>query len=79
MLDTTIAAADFIGPEVTGVLPARARIVVVGQASWGGSTAADLAEAGEDDDPLLERHRVASGPPPWHAAGLLSRRPTPRH
>ena len=61
MLDTTISAADFIGPEVTGPLPARARIVVVGAGVVGGSTAAHLAEAGEDDVLLLERHRVASG------------------
>jgi glycine cleavage system aminomethyltransferase T/glycine/D-amino acid oxidase-like deaminating enzyme len=72
MLDTTISAADFLGPEVTGPLPTRARVVVVGAGVVGGSTAAHLAEAGEDDVLLLERHRVASGSS-WHAAGLLAR------
>ena len=72
LLDTAISAADFLGPAVTAPLPTRARVVVVGAGVVGGSTAAHLAEAGEDDVLLLERHRVASGSS-WHAAGLLAR------
>ena len=72
MLDRSIAAADFIGPEVHDPLPTRARVVVVGGGVVGAATAAHLAEQGERDVLLLERHRVASGSS-WHAAGLLAR------
>ena len=72
MLDRSISAADFIGPEVHDPLPTRARVVVVGGGVAGAATAAHLAEQGERDVLLLERHRVASGSS-WHAAGLLAR------
>jgi len=72
LLDTSITAAEFIGPQVLAPPPARARIVVVGAGLVGASTALHLALLGETDVLLVERHRVASGTS-WHAAGLLAR------
>ncbi len=72
MLDTSIAATEFIGPEVASAPPIRARVVVVGGGLLGASTALHLALAGERDVLLLERNRIASGTS-WHAAGLLAR------
>lgn len=72
LLDTSITAASFIGPEVSQPPPSRARIVVIGAGVVGASTAAHLADMGEKDVLLVERDRVASGSS-WHAAGLLAR------
>src|SRR3954471_1738349 len=52
------------------VLPARARVVVVGGGIIGSSVAYHLAHAGWDDVVLLERDRLTSGTT-WHAAGLM--------
>ncbi len=52
------------------VLPARARVVVIGGGVIGCSVAYHLAEMGEKDVVLLERDRITSGTT-WHAAGLM--------
>ena len=52
------------------VLPARARVVVIGGGVIGTSTLYHLAEAGWTDSVLLERDRLTSGTT-WHAAGLM--------
>jgi len=72
LLDTSITATEFIGPQVLAPPPVRARIVVVGAGLVGASTALHLALLGETDVLLVERNRVASGTS-WHAAGLLAR------
>ncbi|HEU4408678.1 MAG TPA: FAD-dependent oxidoreductase [Polyangiaceae bacterium] len=54
----------------TPVLPARARVVVIGGGVIGCSVAYHLAEMGEKDVLLLERDRITSGTT-WHAAGLM--------
>ena len=72
LLHTDITAATFRDDAVSAELPERARIVVVGGGVVGTSIALHLAEAGERDVVLLERHRIASGTS-WHAAGLVVR------
>ena len=52
------------------VLPARARVVVVGGGIIGCSVAYHLAHMGWKDVVLLERDRLTSGTT-WHAAGLM--------
>jgi 4-methylaminobutanoate oxidase (formaldehyde-forming) len=52
------------------VLPARARVVVVGGGVIGTSVAYHLAREGWTDVVLLERDRLTSGTT-WHAAGLM--------
>src|SRR5258708_39289185 len=52
------------------VLPARARVVVIGGGIIGTSVAYHLAHAGWNDVVLLERDRLTSGTT-WHAAGLM--------
>jgi 4-methylaminobutanoate oxidase (formaldehyde-forming) len=52
------------------VLPARARVVVVGGGIIGCSVAYHLAQMGCRDVVLLERDRLTSGTT-WHAAGLM--------
>jgi 4-methylaminobutanoate oxidase (formaldehyde-forming) len=52
------------------VLPARARVVVVGGGIIGCSVAYHLAHMGCRDVVLLERDRLTSGTT-WHAAGLM--------
>src|SRR5262245_43970180 len=54
----------------TPVLPARARVIVIGGGVIGSSVAYHLAEMGEKDVLLLERDRITSGTT-WHAAGLM--------
>ncbi|MCU0686885.1 MAG: FAD-dependent oxidoreductase [Polyangiaceae bacterium] len=54
----------------TPVLPARARVIVIGGGVIGCSVAYHLAEMGEKDVLLLERDRITSGTT-WHAAGLM--------
>ena len=66
-MDKGISAEAFAGEQ-----PERARIVVVGGGMAGTGTALALAEAGERDVVVLERHRIASGTT-WHAAGLVVR------
>ncbi|MGL5911352.1 MAG: FAD-dependent oxidoreductase, partial [Phycicoccus sp.] len=53
-----------------GVLPARARVVVVGGGVVGVSTAYHLALLGETDVLLLEQGTLSCGTT-WHAAGLV--------
>jgi len=52
------------------VLPARARVVVIGGGVGGTSVAYHLAEAGERDVVLLERSELTSGST-FHSAGLV--------
>src|SRR6201995_5922600 len=52
------------------VLPARARVVVVGGGIIGCSVAYHLAHLGWKDVVLLERDKLTSGTT-WHAAGLM--------
>jgi glycine cleavage system aminomethyltransferase T/glycine/D-amino acid oxidase-like deaminating enzyme len=52
------------------VLPARARVVVIGGGIIGCSVAYHLAHMGWTDVVLLERDRLTSGTT-WHAAGLI--------
>ena len=52
------------------VLPARARVVVIGGGVIGTSVAYHLADMGWTDVVLLERDRLTSGTT-WHAAGLM--------
>ncbi len=56
---------------VTGDLPSRARVVVVGGGVIGTSVAYHLALMGCQDVLLLERDRLTSGTT-WHAAGLIA-------
>jgi len=67
---TAVPAA---GPAAArgGVLPDRARVVVVGGGIIGTSVAYHLAHAGLRDVLLLERDRLTSGTT-WHAAGLIA-------
>jgi 4-methylaminobutanoate oxidase (formaldehyde-forming) len=53
------------------VLPARARVVVVGGGVIGSSVAYHLTRLGWSDVLLLERDRLTSGTT-WHAAGLIT-------
>ncbi len=53
-----------------GVLPPRARAVVVGGGVIGASVASHLAEVGLSDTLLLNRHSFTGGTT-WHAAGLV--------
>ncbi|MGL5851010.1 MAG: NAD(P)/FAD-dependent oxidoreductase, partial [Phycicoccus sp.] len=53
-----------------GILPARARVVVVGGGVMGASTAYHLALLGETDVLLLEQGTLSCGTT-WHAAGLV--------
>ncbi len=57
---------------MTGALPERARIVIIGGGIIGASTLYHLAKEGVRDCVLLERDRFASGTT-WHAAGLTTR------
>src|SRR5262245_18257820 len=52
------------------VLPARARVVVIGGGIIGCSVAYHLAHMGWKDVVLLERHRLTAGTT-WHGAGLI--------
>ena len=52
------------------VLPARARVVVIGGGVIGCSIAYHLAHMGCRDVVLLERHRLTAGTT-WHSAGLM--------
>ena len=52
------------------VLPARARVVVIGGGIIGTSVAYHLAHMGCRDVVLLERDKLTSGTT-WHAAGLI--------
>jgi len=52
------------------VLPARARVVVIGGGVIGTSVAYHLADMGWTDVVLLERDKLTSGTT-WHAAGLM--------
>jgi 4-methylaminobutanoate oxidase (formaldehyde-forming) len=52
------------------VLPARARVVVIGGGIIGCSVAYHLAEMGEKDVLLLEQTKLTAGTT-WHAAGLI--------
>src|SRR5260221_1820591 len=56
--------------EEEPVLPARARVVVVGGGIIGCSVAYHLAHMGCKDVVVLERDRITSGTT-WHAAGLM--------
>lgn len=54
----------------TGALPSHARVVVIGGGVIGCSVAYHLAQLGERDVVVLERHRLTSGTT-WHSAGLM--------
>ena len=53
------------------VIPARARVVIVGGGVIGTSIAYHLGQLGWSDVVLLERDRLTSGTT-WHAAGLMT-------
>jgi heterotetrameric sarcosine oxidase gamma subunit len=72
LLERDLTATTFDPDARGGPLPARARTVVVGAGIVGASVAYHLAELGERDVLVLERHAVASGTS-WHAAGLVVR------
>ncbi|MDI1289728.1 MAG: FAD-binding oxidoreductase, partial [bacterium] len=55
----------------TAVLPARARVVIIGGGVIGTSIAYHLGLLGWSDVVLLERDRLTSGTT-WHAAGLMT-------
>ena len=55
---------------MTGALPPRARVVIVGGGVIGCSVAYHLAKIGWSDVVLLERKQLTSGTT-WHAAGLV--------
>ena len=54
----------------TGVLPGRARVVIIGGGVVGASVAYHLAHLGWTDVVLLEQGQLSSGTT-WHAAGLV--------
>src|SRR5277367_3814071 len=56
--------------ESTTVLPARARVVVIGGGVIGTSVAYHLTELGWTDVLLLEQGQLSCGTT-WHAAGLV--------
>jgi len=56
---------------VSGELPARAQVVIVGGGVIGCSIAYHLAHLGWTDVVLLEQHRLTAGTT-WHAAGLIT-------
>jgi 4-methylaminobutanoate oxidase (formaldehyde-forming) len=64
--DEQLAAHPISGP----ILPARARVVVIGGGVIGASVAYHLAQMGCSDVVLLERDHLTSGTT-WHAAGLM--------
>ena len=77
LVDTDLSAARFDPAVAGGVVPERARTVIVGGGIVGLSVAAHLAELGDDDILVLEQGVVGSGTT-WHAAGLVTRlRATP--
>src|SRR6266699_5853504 len=53
-----------------GVLPGRARVVIIGGGVIGASVAYHLAQLGWADVVLLEQGRLSGGTT-WHAAGLV--------
>ncbi len=71
LVDTSLTALSFAGDAQSGHLPASARTVVIGGGIVGASAAYHLAQAGDRDVLLLDRHVVGSGTT-WHAAGLTS-------
>jgi 4-methylaminobutanoate oxidase (formaldehyde-forming) len=72
LLERDLTAATFDPAARGGPLPDRARTIVVGAGIAGAAVAYHLAELGDRDVLLLERHSVASGTS-WHAAGLVVR------
>ncbi len=63
-------ATNVASGVMTGDLPHRARVVVIGGGVIGTSTAYHLARRGWHDVLLLEQGQLSSGTT-WHAAGLL--------
>lgn len=72
LLERDLTATSFDPAARGGPLPERARTIVVGGGIVGSSVAYHLAQLGEPDVLVLERHAVASGTS-WHAAGLVVR------
>ena len=66
----TAAAAAAAAAAAEPVLPAHARVVVIGGGIIGNSIAYHLAKGGWGDVLLLERDRLTSGTT-WHSAGLV--------
>ena len=62
---------DTAPPSAKAVIPARARVVIIGGGVIGCSIAYHLAKLGWRDVVLLERKQLTSGTT-WHAAGLLT-------
>ncbi len=60
---------------MSGELPAKARVVVVGGGVIGRSVAYHLAKIGWSDVVLVERRQLACGTT-WHAAGLVEKAAT---
>ncbi|MFM8419296.1 MAG: FAD-dependent oxidoreductase, partial [Verrucomicrobiota bacterium] len=57
---------------MSGKVPARARVVVVGGGVAGTSVAWHLVQQGWRDVVLLEQNKLAGGTS-WHAAGMVGR------
>ncbi len=57
-------------PEALGVVPSRARVVIIGGGILGCSIAYHLTKMGERDVVLIEQHKLTDGAT-WHAAGLV--------
>lgn len=57
--------------DMTGELPAKARVVIIGGGVAGCSVAYHLSKLGWRDIVLLERKQLTSGTT-WHAAGLIA-------
>ena len=55
---------------MTGVLPERAEIVIIGGGVIGTSVAYHLAKLGRTDTVLVEQGHLSGGTT-WHAAGLV--------
>ena len=70
LADRSLGAATF-QTEVSGSLPRRASVIVVGGGIIGSSIAYHLAHAGVNDVLLVERNVLTSGTT-WHAAGLIA-------
>ena len=71
LVDQHLSATAFVPAASDRTVPTRVRTVVIGAGIVGTSVAAHLAELGDSDVLLLDRHVLGSGTT-WHAAGLIA-------